>query len=98
MAEYRQVYNKRRRHQSLLVGKMHITPRQAFYTFPRAPPPTHPLDSEQVCARVVAYNQAHNPQAVSEVLDGPAEVATSHEASTDDTQLSKAYLPPIPPT
>nr|WP_324011089.1 integrase core domain-containing protein [Parvimonas sp. C2] len=34
LAEYRQVYNERRRHQSLLVGKMHITPRQAFDTFP----------------------------------------------------------------
>ena len=35
LAEYRQVYNEQRRHQSLLVGKMHITPRQAFDTFPR---------------------------------------------------------------
>ncbi|MCQ4619612.1 transposase, partial [Corynebacterium sp. CCUG 59401] len=41
LAEYRHVYNERRRHQSLLVGKMHITPRQAFDTFPKATPPTH---------------------------------------------------------
>ena len=94
LAEYRQVYNERRRHQSLLVGKMHITPRQAFDTFPKAPSPQHPLDPEQVWARVVAYNQAHNPQAVSEMLNGPAEAATSHEACTDDM----AALQGIPPT
>ncbi|MCZ2117455.1 integrase core domain-containing protein [Corynebacterium sp. MC-17D] len=61
LAEYRQVYNERRRHQSLLVGKMHITPRQAFDTFPKAPSSTHPLDLDQIWARVVDYNQAHNP-------------------------------------
>jgi len=65
LAEYRHVYNERRRHQSLLVGKMHITPRQAFDTFPKATPPTHPLDPDQVWARVVAYNHAHNPQAAA---------------------------------
>ncbi|MGV0329948.1 integrase core domain-containing protein [Corynebacterium guaraldiae] len=94
LAEYRQVYNERRRHQSLLIGKMHITPRQAFDTFPKAPSPQHPLDPEQVWERVVAYNQAHTPQAVSEMLNGPAEAATSHEANTDD----RAALQGIPPT
>ncbi|TRX48498.1 transposase, partial [Corynebacterium guaraldiae] len=36
----------------------------------------------------------HNPQAVSEKLNGPAEAATSHEANTDDM----AALQGIPPT
>ncbi|MHC2546950.1 integrase core domain-containing protein [Corynebacterium hesseae] len=94
LAEYRQVYDERRRHQLLVVSKMHITPRQAFDTFPKAPSPQHPLEPEQVWERVVAYNQAHTPQAVTEMLNGPAEAATSHEANTDDM----AALQGIPPT
>ncbi len=94
LAEYRQVYNERRRHQSLLVGKMHITPRQAFETFPKAPSPTQPLDPDQVWARVLAYNQAHNLQAASEMRNGPGEAATSPEASTDDMATQHG----IPPT
>ena len=88
LAEYRHVYNERRRHQSLLVGKMHITPRQAFETFPKALSPTQPLDPDQVWARVLAYNKAHNPQAANEVRNGPGEAATSPETSTDDMAAS----------
>ena len=94
LVEYRQGYNERRRHQSLLVGKMHITPRQAFDTFPKAPSPTHPLDPDQIWARVVDYNQAHNPHAISKMPNGLAEAATSHEANTDDMAAQQG----IPPT
>ena len=98
LAEYRQVYNERRRHQSLLVGKMHITPRQAFDTFPKAAPPTHPLDPENVWARVVAFNQAHNSQAAFTVINGPEEAATSPEASTDDVAAQQGLPPTDTPT
>ncbi|MHA6554566.1 integrase core domain-containing protein [Corynebacterium pyruviciproducens] len=98
LAEYRQVYNERRRHQSLLVGKMHITPRQAFETFPKAPSPTQPLGPDEVWARVLAYNQAHNPQAASEVKNGPGEAATSPETSTDDMAAQHGIPPTDTPT
>ncbi|WP_461379380.1 integrase core domain-containing protein [Corynebacterium hesseae] len=96
LAEYRQVYNERRRHQSLLIGKMHITPRQAFDTFPKAPSPQHPLEPEQVWERVVAYNQAHTPQAVTEMLNGPRRRQLHTRPTPMTWQLCKAYLPPIP--
>lgn len=98
LAEYRVVYNERRRHQSLLVGKMHITPRQAFDAFPKATPPTQPLDPENIWARVVAFNQAHNPHAASTATNGPGEAATSPEASTDDMAAQQGLPPTDTPT
>ncbi|MCQ4623946.1 transposase [Corynebacterium sp. CCUG 69979] len=99
LAEYRHVYNERRRHQSLLVGKMHITPRQAFDTFPKATPPTHPLDPDAIWARVVAYNKAHNPQtAAFAVINGPGEAATSPETNTDDMAAQHDLPPTDTPT
>lgn len=77
---------------------MHITPRQAFETFPKAPSPTQPLDPDQVWARVLAYNQAHNPQAASELRNGPGEAATSPEASTDDMAAQHGIPPTDTPT
>ncbi|OFT27851.1 hypothetical protein HMPREF3171_10370 [Corynebacterium sp. HMSC08F01] len=85
LAAYREVYNKHRRHQSLLVGKMHITPEQAWETFPQAESPTTPLDPEAVWQRVVDYNLANNPHAKPKhaYTNDPGEAATSPRVNTD---------------
>ena len=81
---YREVYNTHRRHQSLLVGKMHITPQQAWETFPQAESPTDPLDPEVIWQRVVDYNLANNPHAQPKPADvkDPGEAATSPRFKT----------------
>ena len=50
--KYRTFYNTVRRHQSLLIGKVHITPAQAWQNFPHADSPTTPIDPDEVWAKI----------------------------------------------
>lgn len=52
ITDYRRVYNNKRRHQGLIVGKQHITPATARETFPHATPPTRPIEHEELQARL----------------------------------------------
>ena len=80
---YREVYNTQRHHQSLRVGKMHITPQQAWESFPQAQSPTDPLDPDVIWQRVVDYNLAHNPLAQPPAKkNDPGEAATSPKVET----------------
>lgn len=70
-------------HQSLLVGKMHITPQQAWESFPQAQSPTDPLDPDVIWQRVVDYDLANNPLAQPPAKkNDPGEAATSPKAET----------------
>lgn len=79
--DFRQVYNTKRRHQALLVGKMHITPHEAWMSWPRAESPTTPIDPADLWERAVRYR---SPQlelpAVSEHTAYPPRPLTEQQA------------------
>ncbi len=60
LTRFRQFYNTQRIHQSLVCGKMHITPEQAWNSLPHAAPPTHPIDPDYLWARIVDGYQKHH--------------------------------------
>lgn len=55
ISDYRNWYNHTRRHQSLIVNKMHITPGQAWESWPRASPPTTPISEEKQWERIAVF-------------------------------------------
>ena len=60
LTRFRQFYNTQRINQSLVCGKMHITPEQAWNSLPHADPPTHPIDPDYLWARIVDGYQKHH--------------------------------------
>jgi len=62
---------------------MHITPQQAWESFPQAQSPTDPLDPDVIWQRVVDYNLAHNPLAQPPAKkNDPGEAGTSPKVET----------------
>ena len=93
LVEYREFYNTKRRHQSLLHGKMHITPHQAWEILPHVDPPTQPIDPDQLWAKIVhGYRSFHGIETdddLRSVENALEEAATSPRASVNDNESSQ---------
>lgn len=83
--DYRHGYNHVRRHQGLLVGKMHITPYTAWATFPRAHSRTTPLSEDELWQRVHAHSNPKRPLARQRKDLAEAATSTRPNASENDT-------------
>nr|WP_245803041.1 integrase core domain-containing protein [Corynebacterium phocae] len=103
LVEYRDFYNNRRRHQGLLVDKMHITPAQAWDNFPHADRPTEPIDPDQMWAKIakgyhLAYgSDTHAGDVVDRADKALSEVAASDRAHGHDnasTQQDQHHAAP----
>ncbi|WP_408932169.1 integrase core domain-containing protein [Corynebacterium sp. YSMAA1_1_D6] len=109
--DYREFYNTRRRHQGLLVGKMHITPAQAREHFAHAQSPTQPIDPDLLWAKIVkSYRDTHSESAIHHehriengVKEAMApvvgEVAASPTTIDDDNEpIQQESSPTVSPT
>lgn len=66
LPDYRKFYNTVRRHQGLVVGKMHITPAQAREHFEHAQSPTQPIDPDVLWAKIATSYRDSHPESTTQ--------------------------------
>lgn len=79
--DYRTWYNYSRRHQALIVNKMHITPGQAWDNWPKASPPTVPIGEETLRERIAIFAPERYLAWTEMHQIGSADAATSTETT-----------------
>lgn len=94
--EFRDFYNTRRRHQSLIVDKINITPQQAWDNFVHAPSPTTPIDPERLWAKIV--NTYQRVQDNEEKHSASEVVAATSETQHDGAPIQEDPYPFAVPT
>ena len=102
LVDYRHHYNTKRRHQGLVKGRFHLTPQEAWEAFPKAEPPTSPVNPDVLWNKIATYYKdtiadSAGPAGAATPTDPHSTTSASHQdtISTAPPSVSPS-LPTIP--
>lgn len=105
LRDYREFYNTKRRHQSLLDGKTHITPAHAWQVMEHAIEPTTPIDPDTLWAKILRHQHSGQGSPATALVPvrntsayTPEEVAASSGARARDNESIQADSHTIDPS
>ena len=84
LVDYRHHYNTRRRHQGLVKGRFHLTPQQAWEAFPKAEPPSSPVNPDVLWNKIATYYKDTIADSA-----GPAGAATPTDPAAPRQHLTR---------